>query len=124
MKKIEAMIKPHKLDDVRDSLIEAGVQGMTVLEIRGFGRQQGRTSYYRGTEYVADFVPKIKLEVFVSDDLVDAVVEVIETAARTDSIGDGKIFVLPVEDAVRIRTGEHGRTAIESVPVQPTRRVA
>jgi nitrogen regulatory protein P-II 1 len=124
MKKIEAIIKPYKLDDVKDRLLAAGVQGMTVLEVRGFGRQQGRTEFYRGTEYVVDFFPKTKLEIFVPDDRVAAVVETIEEAARTDSIGDGKIFVLPVEDAVRIRTGEHGPTAVEALPVTSTRRVA
>jgi nitrogen regulatory protein P-II 1 len=124
MKKIEAIIKPYKLDDVRDRLLAAGVEGMTVLEVRGFGRQKGRTEFYRGTEYAVDFFQKTKVEVFVADERVDAVVAAIEESARTNSIGDGKIFVLPVEDAVRIRTGEHGPIAVEPLSVVSTRRVA
>ena len=112
MKKIEAIIKPFKLDDVREALGGAGVQGLTVTEVKGFGRQKGHTEVYRGAEYVVDFLPKIKLEVVVSDDQVDAVVQAISESAQTGKIGDGKIFVVPVEDALRIRTGETGDTAL------------
>jgi nitrogen regulatory protein P-II 1 len=112
MKKIEAVIKPFKLDDVKDALKEAGVQGMTAAEVKGFGRQKGHTEHYRGAEYTVDFVPKVKIEVVVSDDLAARVVEVIESAARTGKIGDGKIFVVAVEEAVRIRTGERGDVAL------------
>ena len=111
MKKIEAIIKPFKLDEVRDKLQEIGCQGMTVSEVKGFGRQKGHTEMYRGAEYVVDFLPKIKLEVVVSDDLVSNVVEVIMHAAATGKIGDGKIFIMPVEEVVRIRTGEVGAVA-------------
>ncbi|MEP7315980.1 MAG: P-II family nitrogen regulator [Sphingomicrobium sp.] len=112
MKKIEAIIKPFKLDDVKDALHDAGVSGITVSEVKGFGRQKGHTELYRGAEYVVDFIPKVKIEVVVEDDQADRVVESIETAARTGRIGDGKIFVLPVEQAVRIRTGDRGQDAI------------
>ena len=112
MKKIEAIIKPFKLDDVKEALTEIGVIGMTVMEVRGFGRQKGHTELYRGSEYTIDFLPKVKVEVVVPDELVDKVVSTIVAAAKTGSIGDGKVFVLPVEEAVRIRTGERGEDAI------------
>lgn len=112
MKKIEAIIKPFKLDEVKDALQEVGVLGITVLEAKGFGRQKGHTELYRGAEYVVDFLPKVKLELFVDDEMVDAAVEAILRAAQTGRIGDGKIFVLPVEHAVRIRTGETGSEAL------------
>jgi nitrogen regulatory protein P-II 1 len=112
MKKIEAIIKPFKLDDVKEGLTEIGVHGMTVSEVKGFGRQKGHTEIYRGAEYKVDFVPKLKLEVVVSADTVPEVLKVIEQKAKTGSIGDGKIFVLPMEEVVRIRTGERGREAI------------
>lgn len=112
MKKIEAVIKPFKLDEVKEALQDIGVQGMTVLEAKGYGRQKGHSELYRGAEYVIDFLPKIKLEVVVPDDLVPAVVEAIQTAANTGKIGDGKIFVCPVEDVIRIRTGETGAQAV------------
>ena len=112
MKLIVAIIKPFKLDDVRDSIAEAGIQGMTVTEVRGFGRQKGHTELYRGAEYVVDFLPKLKLEVAVPDDRVDAVVEAIAGAAASGRIGDGKIFVQPLERAMRIRTGEEGDEAL------------
>jgi len=108
MKIVEAIIKPFKLDDVREALTPIGVQGLTVTEVKGFGRQKGHTELYRGAEYVVDLLPKIKLEVLVRDDQVDSVVSTIMDAAKTGRIGDGKIFVLAVEDAIRIRTGEHG----------------
>jgi len=112
MKKIEAVIKPFKLDDVKEALQELGVQGMTVLEAKGYGRQKGHTELYRGAEYVVDFLPKIKIEVVVGDDQVAAAIEAITAAARTGRIGDGKIFVSDLLDAVRIRTGESGMQAI------------
>jgi len=112
MKKIEAIIKPFKLDEVKEALQEAGIQGLSVTEVKGFGRQKGHTELYRGAEYVVDFLPKVKIEVVLSDDMVDAAIEAIVTAARTDKIGDGKIFVSPVEQAIRIRTGETGDDAI------------
>jgi nitrogen regulatory protein P-II 1 len=112
MKKIEAVIKPFKLDEVKEALHEIGVQGMTVTEVKGFGRQKGHTELYRGAEYVVDFLPKIKLEIAVSDDMADKVVEAIAGAANTGRIGDGKIFVLPIEQAVRIRTNERGDEAL------------
>ena len=112
MKKIEAIIKPFKLDDVKEALTEIGVIGMTVMEVRGFGRQKGHTELYRGSEYTIDFLPKVKVELVVADSLVPKVVETIIGAAKTGSIGDGKVFVLPVEEAVRIRTGERGEDAI------------
>jgi nitrogen regulatory protein P-II 1 len=112
VKKIEAIIKPFKLDDVKDALHEVGVSGITVTEVKGFGRQKGHTELYRGAEYVIDFLPKVKIEVVVEQALVDNVVEAITQAARTGRIGDGKIFVLPIEQAVRIRTGDRGSDAI------------
>ncbi|MBI3015211.1 MAG: P-II family nitrogen regulator [Candidatus Tectomicrobia bacterium] len=112
MKKIEAIIKPFKLDEVKDKLSEVGIQGLTVSEVKGFGRQKGHTELYRGAEYVVDFLPKIKLEIVVPDRLVDDVVEAIMSSAQTGRIGDGKIFVLPIEEAVRIRTGERGEEAL------------
>ena len=112
MKKVEAIIKPFKLDEVKDALNEIGIQGMTVTEVKGFGRQKGHTELYRGAEYVVDFIPKIKIEIVVSDNLAQKVVSAIEKAAKTGKIGDGKIFVYPVEDVVRIRTGERGESAV------------
>jgi nitrogen regulatory protein P-II 1 len=112
MKKIEAIIKPFKLDDVKDALSAIGVQGMTVTEVRGFGRQKGHTELYRGAEYEISFVPKLKVEVVVADDMAVKIMETIETAARSGKIGDGKIFVYGIDDAVRIRTGERMDTAL------------
>ncbi len=112
MKKIEAVIKPFRLDDVKDALKEAGVQGMTAVEVKGFGRQKGHTEHYRGAEYTVDFVPKVKIEVVVADQWAARTVEAIERAARTGKIGDGKIFVSPVEEVIRIRTGERGEDAL------------
>ena len=112
MKKVEAIIKPFKLDEVKDALSEIGVQGMTVTEVKGFGRTGGKREVYRGSAYVVDFVPKVKVEVVVPDKLVSALVSAFEAAAKTGRIGDGKIFVSPVEEAVRIRTGERGTDAI------------
>ncbi len=112
MKKIEAIIKPFKLEEVKEALTEVGVYGMTVSEVKGFGKQKGHTELYRGSEYVIDFLPKLKIEVVVDDEMVEKVVEAIANAARTGRIGDGKIFIIPVEDAIRIRTGERGPEAI------------
>jgi nitrogen regulatory protein P-II 1 len=112
MKKIEAVIKPYKLDDVKDALQDVGVQGLTVIEAKGFGRQKGHTELYRGAEYVVDFLPKIKIEVIVADDQVQTAVQAIRSAANTNRIGDGKIFVSDVEQVIRIRTGETGGDAI------------
>ena len=112
MKKIEAIIKPFKLDEVKNALHEIGVTGMTVSEVRGFGRQKGHTEVYRGAEYVIDFLPKVKIEVVLDDALAARAVEAIQQAAKTDKIGDGKIFVIPVEEALRIRTGELGPDAV------------
>jgi nitrogen regulatory protein P-II 1 len=112
MKKIEAIVKPHKVEEVKNALNEIGVTGMTVLEVKGFGRQKGHTEVYRGAEYVVDFLPKVKVEVAVSSDSVPAVVERILTAGRTGKIGDGKIFVYDIEEVVRIRTGERGQEAL------------
>ena len=112
MKMITAIIKPFRLDDVRQSLSEVGVQGMTVTEVKGFGRQKGHTELYRGAEYVVDFLPKVKLEIAVDDDMVDRAVEAIVTGAKTGQIGDGKIFVQPLEQVLRIRTGEQGGEAV------------
>ena len=112
MKKIEAIIKPFKLDEVKEALQEVGLQGITITEARGFGRQKGHTELYRGAEYVVDFLPKVKIEVVVEDHMVERIVEAIVQAARTGRIGDGKIFVVPVEDVIRIRTGERGSNAI------------
>ncbi len=112
MKLISAIIKPFKLDDVREALSEIGVQGITVTEVKGFGRQKGHTELYRGAEYVVDFLPKVKLEVAVDDDIVEQVIETVRNAANTGKIGDGKIFVYPVEQVIRIRTGESGSEAL------------
>ncbi len=112
MKLVTAIIKPFKLDEVREALSTIGVQGITVTEVKGFGRQKGHTELYRGAEYVVDFLPKVKIEAAISDDLVERVIEAIEDAARTGKIGDGKIFVTPIEQVVRIRTGETGQDAL------------
>ena len=112
MKLVEAIIKPFKLDEVKDALNEIGVEGITVSEVKGFGRQKGHTELYRGAEYVVDFIHKVKIEIAIADDLVAKVVETIETTARTGRIGDGKIFIIPIDEAVRIRTGEKGNEAI------------
>ncbi len=112
MKKIEAIIKPFKLDDAKEALQEIGVQGLSVIEVKGFGRQKGHTELYRGAEYVVDFLPKVKIEVVLPDELVESAVEAITAAAKTDKIGDGKIFISPVEQAIRIRTGETGDDAL------------
>ncbi len=112
MKKIEAIIKPFKLDDVKQALNEIGVAGMTITEVKGYGRQKGHTEIYRGAEYVVDFVPKVKIEIVIPAEMTEKVVSAIETAAKTGKLGDGKIFVSPVEQAVRVRTGEKGKEAI------------
>ena len=112
MKKIEAIIKPFKLDEVKEALNEVGLQGITVLEAKGFGRQKGHTELYRGAEYIVDFLPKVKIELFVEESMLERAVEAIQQAAHTGRIGDGKIFILPVENAVRVRTGETGSEAI------------
>ena len=112
MKKVEAIVKPFKLDDVKDALDEIGVRGMTVSEVKGFGRGQGKAPIYPGAEYVIDFVPKLKLEIVVADDLVHSVIEAIVEGARTGNVGDGKIFVVPIDEAIRIRTGETGPEAL------------
>jgi nitrogen regulatory protein P-II 1 len=112
MKKIEASIKPFKLDEVKEALHEVGLQGITVLEAKGFGRQKGHTELYRGAEYVVDFLPKVKIELVVDDDMLERAIEAIQQAAHTGRIGDGKIFITPVEQAIRVRTGETGREAI------------
>jgi len=112
MKKIEAIIKPFKLDEVKEALQDAGIQGLSVVEVKGFGRQKGHTELYRGAEYVVDFLPKVKIEIVLDDDQVDAAVDAIVSAAKTDKIGDGKIFVTAVEQAIRIRTGESGSDAL------------
>jgi len=112
MKKIEAVIKPFKLEEVKNALTKIGVQGMTVTEVKGFGRQKGHTESYRGTEYAIDFLPKSKMEIIIPDELVTPVIETIERAAKTGKIGDGKIFLSPVEEIIRIRTGERGKDAI------------
>jgi nitrogen regulatory protein P-II 1 len=112
MKKVEAIIKPFKLDEVKDSLSSIGVQGLTVSEVKGFGRQKGHTEVYRGAEYVVDFLPKIKLEIIVADELLQQVIDAVAGAAKTGRIGDGKIFVTPIEEVIRIRTGERGNDAI------------
>lgn len=112
MKKIEAIIKPFKLDEVKEALQEIGLQGITVIEAKGFGRQKGHTELYRGAEYVVDFLPKVKIEVVLSDDMLEKAIEAIQKAAKTGRIGDGKIFISSIEDAIRIRTGESGRDAI------------
>ncbi len=112
MKKIEAIIKPFKLDDVKEALNEIGIKGMTISEVKGHGRQKGHKEIYRGAEYVVDFIPKVKLEIIVDAEMVEQVVEKIREAANTGKIGDGKIFVLPVDDVIRVRTGERGKEAI------------
>ena len=112
MKKIEAIIKPFKLDEVKEALQDVGVQGLSVIEVKGFGRQKGHTELYRGAEYVVDFLPKVKIEVVLDDDQVDEAIDAIVDAAKTEKIGDGKIFVSPVEQAIRIRTGESGSDAL------------
>ena len=112
MKKIEAIIKPFKLDEVKEALQEFGVQGLSVIEVKGFGRQKGHTELYRGAEYVVDFLPKVKIEVVLDDDQVDGAIEAITEAAKTEKIGDGKIFVSSIEQAIRIRTGESGSDAL------------
>lgn len=112
MKKIEAVIKPFKMDEVRDALTQAGIQGMTITEVKGFGRQKGHTELYRGAEYTVDFVPKIKIEIIVPDEITDSIVDIIEKHAKTGKIGDGKIFVTDIESSVRIRTGQRGDVAI------------
>jgi len=112
MKKIEAIIKPFKLDEVKQALSKIGVQGMTVTEVKGFGRQKGHTEVYRGAEYKIDFLAKVKIELITADEMLPQVIETIERAAKTGKIGDGKIFILPVEEVIRIRTGERGREAI------------
>ncbi|MEJ6398015.1 P-II family nitrogen regulator [Yoonia sp. 208BN28-4] len=112
MKKIEAIIKPFKLDEVKEALQDVGVQGLSVVEVKGFGRQKGHTELYRGAEYVVDFLPKVKIEVVLADDLLDAAIEAIIGAAKTDKIGDGKIFVSTIEQAIRVRTGETGEDAL------------
>jgi nitrogen regulatory protein P-II 1 len=112
MKKIEAIIKPFKMEDVKDALAEIGIEGMTVTEVKGFGRQKGHTEIYRGSEYTVDFLPKVKFELVLSDDRVAKAVEAIVGAAKTGKIGDGKVFVLPIEDAIRIRTEERGEAAV------------
>ncbi|RMH79703.1 MAG: P-II family nitrogen regulator [Acidobacteria bacterium] len=112
MKKVEAIIKPFKLDEVKDALVEIGIGGMTVTEVRGFGQQKGHTEIYRGTEYVIDFLPKVKIEVTVRDEDVEKVVQTIMKTAQTGRVGDGKIFIIPIEDVIRIRTGERGEQAI------------
>jgi len=112
MKKIEAIIKPFKLDEVKEALHDVGLQGITVLEAKGFGRQKGHTELYRGAEYVVDFLPKVKIEVVVDDAMLERAVEAIQQAAHTGRIGDGKIFITPVEEAIRVRTGERGNDAI------------
>jgi nitrogen regulatory protein P-II 1 len=112
MKKIEAIIKPFKLDDVKEALNEMGIKGMTVSEVKGYGRQKGHKEIYRGAEYIVDFIPKVKMEIIVEASQVDEVVEKIRNAANTGKIGDGKIFVLPVEEVIRVRTGEKGKEAI------------
>jgi nitrogen regulatory protein P-II 1 len=112
MKKIEAIIKPFKLDEVKDSLNDLGIKGMTITEVKGFGRQKGHTETYRGAEYTVDFVPKVKIEIVVSDEIVQRAVEAITNAAKTGTIGDGKIFITQLSEAIRIRTGEKGETAL------------
>jgi nitrogen regulatory protein P-II 1 len=112
MKKIEAIIKPFKLDDVRDALTQLGIQGLTVVEVKGFGRQRGHTELYRGAEYIVDFLPKVKIELVVPDEKLDDTIKAIQESASTGKIGDGKIFVYPVDEAIRIRTGERGEDAL------------
>ena len=112
MKKIEAIIKHYKLDEVKDALNAIGIQGMTVMEVKGFGRQKGHVEHYRGAEYSVNFVPKVKIDIVVPDSMVEKIISTIEAKAKTGEVGDGKIFVLPVEDVIRVRTGERGEVAI------------
>jgi len=112
LKKVEAIIKPFKLDEVKESLMEIGIKGLTVSEVKGYGRQKGHTEIYRGAEYIVDFLPKVKIEVIVDDGMVDSVVEKIIETAKTGKVGDGKIFIIPIEDAIRIRTLERGENAV------------
>ncbi|MDD2388284.1 MAG: P-II family nitrogen regulator [Desulfobacterales bacterium] len=112
MKKIEAIIKPFKLDDVKEALNEIGIQGMTITEVKGYGRQKGHKEIYRGAEYIVDFIPKIKIEIIVESEMIDRVLETIRKASKTGKLGDGKIFVTPVEEVIRVRTGEKGKDAI------------
>ncbi len=112
MKKVEAIIKPFKLDSVKEGLMEIGIKGLTVSEVKGYGRQKGHTEIYRGAEYVVDFLPKVKIEIVVEDEMVDTVVEKIIETSKTGKVGDGKIFIIPIEDAIRIRTGERGKNAV------------
>jgi nitrogen regulatory protein P-II 1 len=112
MKKLEAIIKPFKLEEVKEALAELGIEGMTVTEVKGFGRQKGHTEIYRGSEYTVDFLPKVKVEVVLADEMVDKAVSVVVSAAKTGKIGDGKVFVLPVNESIRIRTGETGESAV------------
>ena len=112
MKKIEAIIKPFKLDEVKEALQEAGIQGLSVIEVKGFGRQKGHTELYRGAEYIVDFLPKVKIEIIIDDELLESAIECIEQSAKTGKIGDGKIFVSTIDQAIRIRTGEKGNEAI------------
>jgi nitrogen regulatory protein P-II 1 len=112
MKKIEALIRPFRVDDVREALAEIGIKGMTLTEVKGYGRQKGHTELYRGSEYQIDFLPKMKIEVVVADNLLDQVIDTIIKAAKTGQVGDGKIFVFPVEDVIRVRTGESGESAL------------
>ncbi len=112
MKKVEAIIKPFKLDAVKEALMDIGIKGLTVNEVKGYGRQKGHTEIYRGAEYIVDFLPKVKIEIVVEEDMVDSVIEKIIEASKTGKVGDGKIFVIPIEDAIRIRTGERGKNAV------------
>ena len=112
MKKIEAIIKPFKLDEVKEALQDAGIQGLSVIEVKGFGRQKGHTELYRGAEYIVDFLPKVKIEVVIEDSMLDTVVEAVQNAAKTGRIGDGKIFISSIDEAIRIRTGEKGGEAV------------
>jgi len=112
MKKVEAIIKPFKLDAVKEGLMDLGIKGLTVSEVKGYGRQKGHTEIYRGAEYVVDFLPKVKIEIVVDDDLVDSVIEKIIETSKTGKVGDGKIFIIPIEDAIRIRTQERGKNAV------------
>jgi nitrogen regulatory protein P-II 1 len=112
MKKIEAVVRPHKLDDIREALSEVGIRGMTITEVKGFGRQKGHTEIYRGSEYSVDFIPKIKIEIVVKDDLAQKVVDIVVKTAKTGQVGDGKLFVFPVEEVIRVRTEESGEDAL------------
>ena len=116
MKKLEAIIKPFKLEEVKEALAELGIEGMTVTEVKGFGRQKGHTEIYRGSEYTVDFLPKVKVEVVMADDLIEKAVNVVVAAAKTGKIGDGKVFVLPVEESYRVRTGESGEEVLQAHP--------